>query len=96
MQNNIFYPIALLTVAAIGAYFVFGNYFSVKNVDWEKYHEVCLQYLRAEQGKYSQVEMESLVTKVEYLLPGELPTITVPIEREVKSCALELSKRLAK
>lgn len=95
MQNNTFYPLALLVIAGIGLYFMFGNYFSVENVDYAKYKEVCANYLQAEKGKYSDAEMQSLVNKVNYLLPGELDTITVPIEKEVKSCALELSRRLA-
>jgi len=94
MQNNVFYPIALLTVIGIGLYFVFGDFFSVKNVDWEKYREVCQEYLHAEQGKHTEAQMQSLVNKVNYLLPGEQSTITVPVQREVKSCTMELSKRL--
>ena len=95
MQNNTFYPLALIVIAGIGLYFMFGNYFSIKNVDYAKYKEVCTNYLQAEKGKYSDAEMQSLVNKVNYLLPGELSTITIPIEKDVKSCALELSRRLA-
>ena len=94
MQNNTFYPLALLAIIGIAFYFLYSEYLSPKNVNYVKYKEVCTTYQNAPPGTYSDAEMLSLVNKVNYLLPGELSTLTVPIEREVKTCALELAKRL--
>ena len=96
MQNNVFYPVALVLIIGIAFYFLYGNYFSLSNVDYAKYQEVCNSYLQAEAGKYSRAELESLVNKVNYLLPDEPDKLTVPIQKQVKTCAAELAKRLAK
>lgn len=96
MQNNTFYPIALLLIIGIAFYFLYGEYLSPKNVDFGKYKEVCVTYQTAPPGTYSDAEILSLVNKVNYLLPGELGTLTVPIEQEVKACAMELAARYKK
>ena len=94
MQNNTFYPLAMLAIIGIAFYFLYSEYLSPKNVNYVKYKEVCVAYQNAPPGTYTDAEMLSLVNKVNYLLPGELSTLTVPIEREVKACALDLAKRL--
>lgn len=95
MQNNTFYPIALLLVIGIAFYFLYGEYLSPKNIDLNKYKEVCSNYQTAPPGTYSDAEMQSLVNKVRYILPAELATLTKPIEREVKACAMDLADRLS-
>ena len=94
MQNNTFYPLAMLAIIAIAFYFLYSEYLSPKNVNFAKYKEVCTAYRSAAPGTYSDAEMLSLVNKINYLLPGELSTLSVPIERDVKTCALELAKQL--
>jgi hypothetical protein len=94
MQNNTFYPLAMLLIIGIAFYFLYSEYLSPKNVNFAKYKEVCIAYQNAPPGTYSDAEMFSLVNKVNYLLPGDLSTLTNPIEREVKTCALALAKRL--
>lgn len=96
MQNNTFYPLAMLAIIGIAFYFLYSEYLSPKNVDMNKYKEVCVAYQNAPPGTYTDEQLLSLVNKVNYLLPGELDSLTVPIEREVKSCAMELSKRFNK
>ena len=96
MQNNTFYPIALILIIGIAFYFIYGEYLSPKNIDLGKYKEVCTDYQTAPPGTYSDAEIQSLVNKVNYIIPGELATLTVPIQREVKICAIELAERLGK
>jgi hypothetical protein len=95
MQNNTFYPLAMLSIIGIAFYFLYSEYLSPKNVDMNKYKEVCEAYQNAPPGTYTDAQLLSLVNKVNYLLPGEVNDLTVPIEREVKACATQLSKRLS-
>jgi len=96
MQNNTFYPLAMLAIIGIAFYFLYSEYLSPQNIDFAKYKEVCEAYQNAPPGTYSDAQILSLVNKVKYILPGELNTLTVPVEREVKTCALELASRLAR
>ncbi len=88
------YPTAFLVVIAVALYFMYGDQFSLKNVDFEAYKEVCLKYQSAGEGTYSADEMQSLVNKVNYLLPGTVEEIKEPLKKEIKVCANELSKRI--
>lgn len=88
------YPTAFLLVIAIALYFMYGEQFSLKNVDFEAYKEVCLKYQSAKQGTFSEAEIQSLVNKVNYLLPGTVAEINEPLKKEIKNCANELSKRI--
>lgn len=88
------YPTAFLLVIAIALYFMYGDQFSLKNVDFEAYKEVCFQYQSAKEGSYTADEMQSLVNKVNYLLPGTVEEIKEPLKKEIKICANELSKRI--
>ena len=88
------YPTAFLLVIALALYFMYGEQFSLKNVDFEAYKDVCLKYQFAEDGIYSEVEIQSLINKVNYLLPGTVAEINEPLKKEIKSCANELSKKI--
>ena len=94
MSNNTFLPIALLLVIAIALYFLYGDYLSPKKVDLGQYKELCLRYQNAPAGTHTQDEIQMLVNEINYLLPAELNELNLPLEREVKSCALQLSKQL--
>ena len=87
------YPTAFLVVIAVALYFMYGDQFSLKNVDFEAYKEVCLKYQMAKPGTYTNEEMQSLVNKVNYLLPETVDEIKEPLKKEIKTCANELLKR---
>ena len=89
-----YYPTAFLLVIALALYFMYGDQFSLKNVNFEAYNEACIKYQMAEKGVYTDKEMLSLVNKINYLLPGDVEEIKLPLRKEIKSCANELSKRL--
>lgn len=89
------YPTAFLLVIAIALYFMYGDIFSLKNVDFVAYKEVCNKYQSARAGTYTDDEILGLVNKVNYLLPGSLDEIKDPLKKEIKICANELSKRLS-
>lgn len=88
------YPTAFLLVIAVALYFMYGEQFSLKNVDFAAYKEVCEKYQSAPAGTYSNDELLSLVTKVNYLLPGTVEEIQEPLKKEIKTCANELLKRI--
>ncbi len=88
------YPTAFVLVIVVALYFMYGDQFSLKNVDFEAYKEVCLKYQMAKPGTYTNEEMQSLVNKVNYLLPGTVDEIKEPLKKEIKTCANELSKRI--
>ncbi len=89
-----YYPTAFLVIIAVALYFMYGDQFSLKNIDFAAYKEACVKYQSAKDGVYSRDEMLSLVTKVNYLLPGTVAEIKDPLKKEIKTCADELSKRL--
>lgn len=89
------YPTAFLLVIALALYFMYGDQFSLKNVDFNTYKEICNKYQSAKTGVYTKDEMQSLVIKVNYLLPGDVTDIEEPLKKEIKACANELSERLA-
>ena len=93
-MDNKHYPTAFLLVIAIALYFMYGDEFSLKNVDFEAYKEVCIKYQTAKAGTYKDEEIISLISKVNYLLPGTVEEIKEPLKKEIKTCANELSKRL--
>ena len=89
------YPTAFLLVIAVALYFMYGDMFSLKNVDFAAYKEACVKYQSAKAGTYTNDEMLSLVNKVNYLLPGNVVEIKDPLNKEIKKCANELSERLS-
>ena len=90
------YPTAFLVVIAVALYFMYGDMFSLKNVDFEAYKEACLKYQSAKAGTFTDSEVQGLLNKVNYLLPEPVADITDPLKKEIKACANELAKRLSK
>ena len=88
------YPTAFLLVIAVALYFMYGEFFSLKNVNFNAYKEACVKYRTAKTDAYSKDEMLSLINKVNYLLPEAAEDINDSLKKEVKSCARELSKQI--
>ena len=88
------YPTAFLVVIAFALYVMYGDMFSMKNVDFAAYKEVCNKYRSDKTGTYSQDEILGLVNKINYLLPGSVDEIKEPLKKEIKQCAIELSRQL--
>jgi hypothetical protein len=88
------YPTAFLLVIAIALYFMYGEQFSLNNVNFPAYKEVCVKYQTAKAGTYKDEELLSLISKVNYILPDPVEKITDPLKKEIKICANELSKHL--
>ena len=93
-MDNKHYPTAFLLVIAVALYFMYGDQFSLKNVDFAAYKDICTKYQHAKAGTYKDEEILSLISKVNYLLPGSVEEIEEPLKKEIKVCANELSKRL--
>ena len=89
------YPTAFLVVITVALYFMYGDMFSLKNVDFAAYKEVCEKYRSDRTGTYTDSEIQSLVNKINYLLPETAANINDPLKKEIKACANELSKRLS-
>lgn len=88
------YPTAFLVVIVVALYFMYGEQFSLKNVDFNAYKEACIKYQSAKTGEHSNEKIQSLVIKINYLLPGSVAEIRDPLKKEIKMCANELAKRL--
>lgn len=84
-----------MLVIALAMYFMYGDEFSLKQVDFPVYKEYCNAYLAAKPGEYTEKQILGLVNKINYLLPDPVAEIEDPLRREVKSCAIELAKRLS-
>ena len=93
-MDNKHYPTAFLLVIAVALYFMYGDQFSLKNVDFAAYKDTCIKYQSAKTGTYKDEEILSLISKVNYLLPGSVEEIEEPLKKEIKTCANELLKRL--
>jgi len=89
------YPTAFLLVIAFALYFMYGDMFSLKNVNFQAYKEACVKMQSAKAGTYTNDEIQSLVNKINYLLPGTVAEIQEPLKKEIKNCANELSKSLS-
>ena len=90
------YPTAFLLVIAVALFIMYGDMFSLKNVDFSAYKEICIKYQSSSAGTYSNNEILSLVNKVNYLLPEAVEDIDDPLKKEIKICANDLAKRLSK
>ncbi len=75
---------------------MYGDQFSLKNVDFAAYKKVCNQYQSARAGVYTNDEMQSLVNQVNYLLPDAVAEINDSLKKEIKACANMLAGRLNK
>lgn len=89
------YPTAFLVVIAIALYFMYGDMFSLKNVNFPAYKEACSKFQSAKAGTYTDNEILSLINKINYLLPGSVEEIKEPLKKEIKLCANELLGRLS-
>lgn len=89
------YPTAFLLVIALALYFMYGDMFSLKNVNFQAYKDACVKIQSAKAGTYSNDEIQSLINKVNYLLPEAVSEIKEPLKKEIKTCANELSKFLS-
>ncbi|MCW8901912.1 MAG: hypothetical protein OQK95_14705 [Gammaproteobacteria bacterium] len=89
------YPTAFLVVIAVALYFMYGDMFSLKNINFAAYKEVCTKYQGDKIGTYSDNEIQSFVNKVNYLLPEAVTELEDPLKKEIKVCANELSRRIS-
>ena len=88
------YPTAFLVVIAFALYVMYGDMFSLKNIDFAAYQKVCNQYRSDKIGTYSENEIQALVNKVNYLIPEKVEEVKDPLKQDIKKCAVELSQRL--
>lgn len=93
-MNQKHLPTAFLLLIAAALYFMYGEQFSLSNVDFKAYQEVCNKFQTAKVGTYSKDEIHSLVNKVNYLLPGSIEEIKEPLKKEIKTCANKLAEQL--
>ncbi len=93
-KSNPYYPLALVLIIIGAGYMLYTGYFSKPHVDLGAYQKLCTQYLQAPAGTYSNDQMQLLVYKINYLFPETVDKMTVPAERELKTCALTLAKRV--
>ena len=84
----------MILIILFAGYLVYTGYFSKPQVDLAAYQKLCKQYLAAPAGSYTQDQMQLLVYKINYLFPDSVDKLAVPAERELKSCAQTLAKRL--
>ena len=94
LKNN-YYPIAFLVLIAIAGFIMYSGVFTPK-IDLEKYKEVCHKYQTAVAGTYTNNEIQGLVNKINYLFPESVADLNEPLEKEIKTCANELARRLNK
>ena len=90
------YPTAFLVVIAFALYFMYSDMFSLKNIDFAAYKEICNKYQADNTGAYSKDEILGLVNKINYLLPDKAEELTDPLEKEIKLCANRLAVKLKK
>lgn len=95
-MGNKHYPTAFLVVIAAALYFMYGEQFSLSNIDFLAYKEACIKYQSAKDiTAFSNNEVLGLVNKINYIIPEEIADLKDPLKIEIKACALELSKRLS-
>jgi len=85
------YPTAFLVVIAVALYFMYGDEFSLKNVDFNAYEKTCNEYLKDDKATVSSEQIQSLVSKINYILPGEAHEIKDPQRKRIKNCAVQLA-----
>ena len=94
-MDNKYYPVAFLVLIGVAGFIMYSGVFTPK-VNLEQYKEYCLKYEAATEGEYSEKEILGLVSKVNYLLPGDAEELENPLEKEIKLCANRLGTRLKK
>ena len=73
---------------------MYGGYVKPTQVNLAKYQELCTQYLKAPAGTYTHNQMQLLVEKINYLVPTPAKKLSVAVERDVKTCAMQLAEKL--
>lgn len=91
---NLYYPIALIAIIIFAVVVLYTGFIKPQQVDLAKYQVLCMQYLKAPAGTYQHDQMQLLVEKINYLFPQSAKELTVPAEREVKTCAEQLGEKL--
>jgi hypothetical protein len=91
---NLYYPIALIAIIVFAGAVMYTGFIKPQQVDLAKYQALCVQYLKAPAGRYTHDQMQLLVEKVNYLFPASAQQLSLPAEREVKTCAKQLSEKL--
>jgi hypothetical protein len=91
---NLYYPIALILIIIFAGVVMYGGYIKPQQVNLAKYQELCTQYLKAPAGTYTQDQMQLLVEKINYLFPSPAAQLSVPAERDLKTCAVQLAEQL--
>lgn len=96
MPNNVFYPVVFIVVIISAIYFMYGDAFSSKQVDLGQYMQLCEQYRTAAKGKYSDDELQMLISEISYLVPDEVNQAEKSRKHDLKSCAQDLRQKLKK
>lgn len=91
---NLYYPVALIFIIIVAGYLLYTGFFKPPQVDLAAYQKLCTQYVQAPAGTYTHDQMQLLVYKINYLFPASVDKLTVPAERELKTCATTLAERL--
>jgi hypothetical protein len=91
---NLYYPIALIAIIIFAGVVMYTGFIKPQQVDLAKYQSLCTQYLKAPAGTYTRDQMQLLVEKVNYLFPTPAKELSVPAERDIKLCAMQLAERL--
>jgi hypothetical protein len=91
---NLYYPVALIFIIIVSGYMLYTGFFKRPQVDLPAYQKLCNQYVQAPAGTYSHDQMQLLVYKINYLFPDSVDKLTVPAERQLKTCATTLTERL--
>jgi len=93
-NRNWYYPAAMVLIIIFAGYLLYTAYFEKPRVDIAAYQRLCSRYLQAPAGTYTHDQMQLLVYKINYLYPHPVEKLSVPAERELKTCAQKLAKRL--
>lgn len=91
--NKDYYPVAFLALIGAAAYILYSGVLTPK-IDLQQYKAVCTRYRTAAAGTYSNKQIQSLITKVNYLFPENLAYIKDPEIKEIKKCAMDLEASL--
>lgn len=93
-KRNWYYPLAMVLIILFAGYLLYTGYFEKPQVNIGAYQKLCTRYVQAPPGTYSHDQMQLLVYKINYLYPTPVEKLTVPVERKLKTCALQLAARL--
>jgi hypothetical protein len=96
MSQNMSITVLTILIIAAGFYFMYGGSFSAQKVDLAAFQAQCDKYRDADQGAYKPEELQMLISEINYLVEGEVADIKDPARKNLKTCANELSLKLAK